>query len=75
MLLRSHGVRISEVELSMLCRLDPAGGIDPEILLEVVERFGLRAEAQTATVEELRTFAAATFPGARRAVPLQLDHL
>ena len=58
MLLRYYGVRISEAELSTLCHLDPAGGIDPEVLLEVVERFGLRAEAQTATIEELRTLTA-----------------
>lgn len=55
MLLGYHGVRMSEVELSTLCHLDPAGGIDPEVLLEVAERFGLHAEAQTATIDELQT--------------------
>ena len=58
MLLRYHGVRISEAELSTFCHLDSAGGIDPEVLLEVVERFGLRTVAQTATIEELRTLTA-----------------
>lgn len=55
MLLRYHGISISETELSTLCHLDPTGGIDPEILLEVAETFGLRVEARTATIEGLRT--------------------
>lgn len=58
MLLRYHGVRISEAELSTFCHLDPAGGINPEALLEVAKRFGLHAEVWTATIEELRTLTA-----------------
>ncbi len=53
-----HGIRISEAELATLCHLEPSGGIDPEVLMEVAESFGLQVEARTATLEELRTFTA-----------------
>ena len=51
-----HGIRISEAELATISYLEPTGGIDPEILMEVAESFGLQVEARTATLEELRTF-------------------
>ena len=58
MLLRYHGISMSEGELSTLCHLDPTGSIDPEALLEGAERLGLRAEARPASIQELQTLTA-----------------
>jgi ABC-type bacteriocin/lantibiotic exporter with double-glycine peptidase domain len=75
MLLRYHDVRMNEVEMSALCRLDPADGIDPEVLLEGAERFGLRAEAQTAAIEELQTLTAQQIYPIALIVPQREDPL
>jgi ABC-type bacteriocin/lantibiotic exporter with double-glycine peptidase domain len=73
MLLRHHGISVSETELSTLCHLDPTGGVDPETLLEVAERLGLRAEARTATIEELQTLTGRQVYPIALIVPQQRD--
>lgn len=55
MVMEFHGISRSEEELSALCQPDPLSGLDPEVLVAAVEKFGLRAEAGIATIEDLRT--------------------